>query len=55
MDENMQLNNSSIVFKNMCPGISYTNYFNVDGLCTCNKLVVQKKWICPVNIIKIQT
>jgi len=42
LDENMQLINSSIVFKTCVPELLTRPTFNVDGLCTFNKLVVQK-------------
>jgi len=42
LDENMQLINSNIVFKTCVPEFLTRPTFNFDGLCTFNKLVVQK-------------
>jgi len=56
LDENMQLiDNSSIVLKTRVPDFLTRPTFNSDGLCTFNKLVVQKIGMSPVKIIKIQT
>ena len=42
MNKNMQLKNSSIVFITCGPEFLTRPTFNVDGLCTFYKLVVQK-------------
>jgi len=42
LDENMQLNNSSIDLKTCVPEFLTRPTFNFDGLCTFNKLLVQK-------------
>jgi len=42
LDKNMQLNNSSIVFKTCVPEFLTRPSFNFDDLCMFNKLVVQK-------------
>jgi len=42
LDKNMQLNNSSIVFKTGVPEFLTRPSFNFDDLCMFNKLVVQK-------------
>jgi len=40
--KNMQLNNSSIVFKTYVPELLTRPSFNFDDLCMFNKLIVQK-------------
>ena len=42
LDENMQLNNSSIVSKTCVPKFLTRPAFKFGGLCTFNKVVVQK-------------
>jgi len=42
LDEDMQLINSSIVFKTCVPEFLTRSTFNFDDLCTFKKLVVQK-------------